>query len=69
MSRDRSPAYVLGWLTTSANYTVVTSSAPLEHRSPTPVLRVQDEGKAASEAKLDTASSAPSASKDLVKTA
>jgi hypothetical protein len=28
MKNERNPAYVLGWLTTSANYTVVASSAP-----------------------------------------
>jgi len=32
MSKDRDPEHVLGWLTTSANYTVVTATAPKEHR-------------------------------------
>jgi hypothetical protein len=33
MDNERNPAHVLGWLTTSANYTVVTSFAPPEHRT------------------------------------
>jgi hypothetical protein len=32
VKKDRDPAHVLGWLTTSANYTVVTSSAPMQHK-------------------------------------
>jgi hypothetical protein len=32
MNNERNPARVLGWLSTSANYTVVTSSAPPQHR-------------------------------------
>lgn len=30
--KDRKPSSVLGWLTTSANYTVVAASAPAEYR-------------------------------------
>jgi hypothetical protein len=67
MSRDRSPAYVLGWLTTSANYTVVTPSAPPEHQQP--LTQVRHEHVTATELKLENPSSAPGTRKDLVKTA
>ena len=69
MSRDRSPAYVLGWLTTSANYTVVTSSAPPEHQPPSTRAHDQDRGVTAVERKFEGPSSAPGTRKDLVKTA
>ena len=65
MSKDRRPAQVLGWLTTSANYTVVSSSAPSEYRA-TPSVQVTR-----TECPTDTraTSPAPSPRKDFIKTA
>lgn len=69
MSDDRSPTHVLGWLTTSANYTVITSFAPPEHRSQTRVRQVKVGHRTTVDGRVDTSSAASCTRKDLVKSA
>lgn len=68
MRRDRSPSSVLGWLSTSANYTVVTSAAPVEYRQATSPQRTEACRSEGARTKSDGSLLAPCTRKNLVET-